>query len=199
MRGGARLCLSRDSIRRMGKRCGPPGGLSLRQSDRRSQTEGPHGTRHPGPRVALRAGRVSLADRDDLGGGGSHIQGRLEHETTADASNVLYLGQTVDGVPENQAVMCTHAPGEASFPHGWTLHASMPNRSDDRRIGINMQFIALHMRQTKHDLDSAICLRGQDRFHHFGADMPASRDLDPDALVKQAELERIYIETAATS
>ena len=29
--------------------------------------------------------------------------------------------------------------------------ASMPNRSNDRRIGLNVQHIASHVKQTKHD------------------------------------------------
>ena len=43
------------------------------------------------------------------------------------------------GQPEPSVVMCSLEPGQASFHHGWTLHSSMPNRSDDRRIGVNMQ------------------------------------------------------------
>ena len=60
---------------------------------------------------------------------GSHTQGRFDHEVTEDSSNVLLQGQTVVGVDEDRAVMCPLAPGEASFHHGWTLHASMPNHS----------------------------------------------------------------------
>ncbi len=87
-------------------------------------------------------------------------------------------------------------PGQASFHHGWTLHASMANASDDRRIGLNVQYLAAHVRQTKHDLDTAICVRGQDRYGHFGTDRPAAADLEPEALTHQAELERRYVETA---
>jgi len=126
---------------------------------------------------------------------GSHKAGVFEHELTEDASNVLLSGQTVRGVEEARAVMCTLAPGQASLHHGWTLHASMPNRSDDRRIGLNLQYLAPHVRQTKHDLDTAICVRGEDRYRHFQPDIPAERDLEPAALARAAELERRYRET----
>ena len=129
---------------------------------------------------------------------GSHLQGRVEHEVTEDGSNVLFQGQRVQGVDESRAVMCSLEPGEASFHHGWTLHASMPNASADRRIGLNVQYLAAHVRQTKHELDSAMLLRGEDRYGHFLEDRPAMSDLDPAALQRQAELEARHREIAGT-
>ena len=73
---------------------------------------------------------------------------------------------------ESDAVMCPLQPGQASFHHGWTLHASMPNHSDDRRIGLNVQYLATHMHQTKHDQDSAMLVRGADYYQHFIEDFP---------------------------
>jgi ectoine hydroxylase-related dioxygenase (phytanoyl-CoA dioxygenase family) len=130
---------------------------------------------------------------------GSHVQGRVAHETSDDDSNVLVQGQTVQGIDESDAVLCPLRPGEASFHHGWTLHASMPNVSQDRRIGLNIQFIAAHVRQTKHDQDTALLVRGQDRFGHFAYDTPAEADLDPAALAHQRALERRHVETAGTA
>lgn len=129
---------------------------------------------------------------------GSHKQGRVDHENTADDSNVLLQGQTVRGVREEDALLCPLQPGEATFHHGWTLHASMPNKSNDRRIGLNVQYLAPHVRQTKHDLDTAILVRGEDRYNHFKPDFPATSDLDPEALERQAELERLYRATAGS-
>lgn len=130
---------------------------------------------------------------------GSHTSGRMHHETGTDADNVLLQAQTVADVAEETAVMCPLAPGEASFHHGWTLHASMPNVSDDRRIGLNVQYIAPHVRQTKHDMDTAILVRGVDEYGHFGTDTPAERDLDPEALARHERLDKLYRETAGTS
>ncbi|MGI9407833.1 MAG: phytanoyl-CoA dioxygenase family protein [Hyphomicrobiaceae bacterium] len=130
---------------------------------------------------------------------GSHVHGPLDHEVTDDDNNVLYQGQTVRGVGEENAVMCPLQPGEASFHHGWTLHASMPNTSADRRIGLNVQYIAAHVSQTKHDLDTAMLVRGKDRFTNFEVDIPATADLDPAAVARRIELENRYIEIAGTS
>jgi len=127
---------------------------------------------------------------------GSHLGGQRTHQVTHDPANVLLQGQTVPAVAEDEAVLCPLRPGEASFHHGWTLHASMANRSTDRRIGLNAQYIAPHMRQTKTDKDSAMLVRGQDRFGHFLQDRPAEADLEPAALERQRELDRQYLETA---
>lgn len=126
---------------------------------------------------------------------GSHRAGRQGHRLTTDESNVLYQGQTVDEVDEADAVTCALRPGEASFHHGWTLHSSMSNRSGDRRIGFNAQYIATHVRQTQHDRDTAILVHGSDDFGHFGADIRATGDLEPAAVARQRELDRQVRET----
>jgi ectoine hydroxylase-related dioxygenase (phytanoyl-CoA dioxygenase family) len=130
---------------------------------------------------------------------GSHRMGKEEHVASEDDSNVLLQGQTVKSVDEDRSKLCPLRPGEATFHHGWTLHASMPNMSDDRRIGLNVQYLATHVRQTKHDGDSAMLARGEDTYHHFKTDTPATSDLDPKAMEHQAELERMYIETAGST
>ena len=130
---------------------------------------------------------------------GSHMDGACDHKLNDDATNVLLQSQTVQGVDEARALMCPLEPGQASFHHGWVLHASMPNRSDDRRIGLNVQFVAPHVRQTKHDLDSAMLVRGTDRFGHFREDIPASSDFDPDAVMRWHELDKLHVDTQGTA
>ncbi len=129
----------------------------------------------------------------------SHTGGMIEHERINDTSNVLFQGQTVKGVSEADAVMCPLAPGEASFHHGWTLHASMPNRSDDRRIGLNVQYIAPHVRQTKHDKDSVMLVRGEDRHGHYRVDVPAAGEFEPAAVARWEEMDRLHQETQGTA
>lgn len=126
---------------------------------------------------------------------GSHLAGRHRHRTNESDTNLLFQGQTVDGVDESQTVFCALQPGQASFHHGWTLHSSLPNESDQRRIGLNAQYLTTHMRQTKHDLDTAMLVRGVDAYNHFGVDIPARGDLEPEALERRRELDRLYRET----
>jgi len=58
--------------------------------------------------------------------------------------------------------------------------------------------LAPHVRQTKHDLDTAMLVRGIDQYGHFGLDVGAKSDLDPVALLKQKELEELYRKTAGS-
>ena len=129
---------------------------------------------------------------------GSHKFGRQDHHLTADETNVLFQGQTVPGVDESNATMCPLEQGEASFHHGWTLHSSMPNSSNERRIGLNVQYFAAHVSQTKHQQDSALLVRGQDNYQNFLPDIPAVSDLDPEALKYQSQLEARYRAIAGT-
>ena len=130
---------------------------------------------------------------------GSHKQGRLEHEDTDDESNVLFRGQSVSGVAEERAAMCPLQPGEASFHHGWTLHASMPNHSDDRRIGFNVQYIDPSARQTLHELDTATLVRGEDRYNYYKPDVFARAVMQPEATAAHERLEKLRKETWANA
>ena len=70
-----------------------------------------------------------------------------EQVLTDDSDNILFLGQTIEEVSEDKAVLCPLGPGEVSLHHGWTMHSSTPNKSSDRRIGLNIQYIKPSMRQ----------------------------------------------------
>ena len=125
----------------------------------------------------------------------SHTSGMIEHTTTNDKNNVLLQGQKVERVNEKNATLCSLLPGEASFHHGWTLHRSKPNKSSDRRIGLNFQYLATHVKQLKHNKDSAICVRGVDKFKNFLADKPAIKDLSSNAVKKFYNMDAIYKKT----
>ena len=130
---------------------------------------------------------------------GTHKTGKRTHVFTEDENNVLYSGQTVCNVEEDKAVDAQLQPGQASFHHGWLLHSSMPNQSDDRRIGLNVQYIAPHVRQTKHDQDSALLVRGTDQYNHFQSEARAKSDLTDDGISQQAMMEARYKQIAGTA
>lgn len=128
---------------------------------------------------------------------GSHANGMLEHVNSKDENNVLFQGQSVQGVDESKAVVCALEPGEATFHHGWTLHASFPNQTDERRIGLNVQYLKPSMKQMKHEADSALLVRGEDRYGHYLPDVPAEVDLDPAALERFRTLNDVHRAIAA--
>jgi ectoine hydroxylase-related dioxygenase (phytanoyl-CoA dioxygenase family) len=126
---------------------------------------------------------------------GSHRAGRREHRDVDDRDNVLHRGQTVADVAEATAVWCPLQPGEASFHHGWTLHASTPNQSDDRRIGVNIQYIAPAMKQELNTHETALLVRGRDAKRHYASETLATTDFDPEAVVRHARLDRLRKDT----
>jgi ectoine hydroxylase-related dioxygenase (phytanoyl-CoA dioxygenase family) len=120
---------------------------------------------------------------------GSHTLDQMPHRDTLAEHNLLTRGQEVTvEVDESKAVRLALAPGEISLHNVRTVHASEPNRSDDRRIGVALRYIAPHLRQLNGEHDSAMLLRGEDRFGHFIHEKPPRRDMDADALAEHARI-----------
>ena len=129
---------------------------------------------------------------------GSHRSGLRDQVTGDDPDNVLFQSQTIEDVNEEEVVYSTLLPGRASLHHGWAIHASGPNISDDRRIGLNIQYISPKMKQTKDASDSAILIRGKDRYGHFIADQPATEWLPEQASARLRALTDKYFSIAGT-
>ena len=123
---------------------------------------------------------------------GSHRDGALPHHESVDADNVLSRGQTLDRpIDPSAAVQTVLAPGQMSLHHGWVFHASQPNRSDDRRIGFNMNVTTPGNRQRLFDGDSALLLRGRDRYRHFREEPRPLADFPPEGVAFQAQASRL--------
>lgn len=119
----------------------------------------------------------------------SHTREQLPHRDTLAPENLLTRGQEVAAdVDEAAAVHLPLEAGEMSLHHIRVVHASEPNRSAQRRIGIAIRYIAPHVEQLKADGDSAWLVRGVDRYRHFVHETPPAADMDPAAL---AEYERV--------
>ena len=122
---------------------------------------------------------------------GSHRRGRLAHRETRDPANVLSRGQTVDLDEGEPYVHTALQPGQMSIHHGWVLHASGPNHSNDRRIGFNLNFARPRVRQVKHVGDTAMLMRGRDEHGNFRPEPRPSGDYTPDACALQAAIARL--------
>ena len=111
---------------------------------------------------------------------GSHLTDTMEHKDTFHDDNMLTRGQTIsDRVDESKAVNIEANTGEAVFFTYRIAHASHPNRSNDRRIGIAVRYISPSARQVKSDWDSATLIRGEDRFGNFVHEPKPEVDFDP--------------------
>lgn len=113
---------------------------------------------------------------------GSHRMAQLEHRDTFHAHNLLTRGQEIAvEVPDEAGVLVPLAAGEISLHHVKLVHGSEPNRTGDRRIGLAIRYIAPEVRQLKTE-DSAMLVRGVDRYGHFVEEPEPAADLDAAAL-----------------
>lgn len=120
---------------------------------------------------------------------GSHGSEQIPHRDTLAEHNLLTRGQEVAvEVDESKGVYIELAPGEISLHHVRTVHASEPNRSDGRRIGVALRYIAPHVRQLNGERDSAMLVRGKDRFGNFVHERPPRHDMDAAALEEHARI-----------
>lgn len=132
---------------------------------------------------------------------GSHTQRIVAHVDSFADENLLSRGQEIAvDVNESEAVDIALAPGQASLHHGHLFHASGPNTTDDRRIGVAIRYITPSMRQRTGDRSVVALVSGEDRYGHFTvAQPPTGRMTEADfALCRQdAEIKnRVLFEGA---
>lgn len=118
---------------------------------------------------------------------GTHTAIQLPHQDTFHKDNLLSRGQEIAvEVDQTKAVSLLLNAGEMSLHHIKLVHGSAPNRSDDRRIGLAIRYIPTYVKQTK-VRDSAILVRGVDKYHNFDYEQRPQHDLDDDALATHAD------------
>lgn len=121
---------------------------------------------------------------------------QVAHRDTFNPDNLLTRGQevTVDVDPA-QAVDLVLAPGEMSLHHVLLVHGSEPNRSNERRIGFAIRYVPTHVKQVAGARDSAVLVRGVDRYRHFEAEHRPDYDLAPEAVRHHAEVTAAQAQT----
>ncbi|MEO1494808.1 MAG: phytanoyl-CoA dioxygenase family protein [Pseudomonadota bacterium] len=119
---------------------------------------------------------------------GSHTS-IVAHTDTHHEDNLLTRGQELSvEVDEADAINVELAPGEMSLHHGRLFHASAPNTTDDRRIGLAIRYIPASMSQIDGASMAATLVRGQDRFGHFDLVDGAKGTLGPEEIAHHAEV-----------
>jgi non-heme Fe2+,alpha-ketoglutarate-dependent halogenase len=114
---------------------------------------------------------------------GSHRADMLPHDDIYDQDNMLTRGQEIaTEVDEQAAVTMALQAGQMSLHNVRLAHASGPNRSSDRRIGVSLHYMPTRSRQLVGEWDSAALVRGEDRYHHFASAPVPRRDMDPEAV-----------------
>ncbi len=99
---------------------------------------------------------------------GTHLLEQLPHQDTFAENNLLTRGQEVQvQVDPSKAVDVVLGPGEFSLHHVRLVHGSEPNLSGRRRIGFAIRYVPPYVRQVAGPRDSAMLVRGEDRYGHF--------------------------------
>lgn len=119
---------------------------------------------------------------------GTHLK-PMPHNDTFAEQNMLSRGQEIAvAVNEADAVDITLAPGEMSLHHVLIVHGSEPNRAAWPRVGFAVRYVPTHVRQLNGERDSALLVRGEDRFGHFEHELPPEGDLHPAAVARHAAI-----------
>ena len=114
---------------------------------------------------------------------GTHIGDVLPHEDRYHEDNMLTRGQEISaGVDDASAVHMPLATGEMSIHNYRLAHASGPNQSADRRIGISMHFMPTDTQQVVGDWDTAALVRGSDEHGYFEHTVLPACDFDVPAV-----------------
>lgn len=114
---------------------------------------------------------------------GSHRGALLPHREHFGTDSLLTREQQIDApIDESAAVSLPMVAGEAVFFNNAICHSSGPNRSDDRRIVFLIEYVPAHAWQHA-PRESAMLVRGVDRFHHFDVDPRPAEEMSPAARV----------------
>ena len=112
------------------------------------------------------------------------------------ANNLLLRGQEVAvTVDESTAVYMELQAGEMSVHHSLMFHGSEENRADDRRLGYAIRYIPTRVSQLPGlPRDSALLVRGIDRYGHFDLESSPAAALDPEAVALHRKATATYAE-----
>ncbi len=138
---------------------------------------------------------LALSDATEASGcmqfvAGSHKNMIQPHHDTFADNNLLSRGQELRvDVDPAEATNIVLSKGQASFHHGHLFHASGPNNSDDRRIGVAIRLIKPSMKQRGSEKLTVTQIAGTDDFDHFTHAYPP-RDFLHEADFQDARAER---------
>lgn len=125
---------------------------------------------------------------------GSHRRQDVPHVDSFAPDNLLTRGQEIAvEVDEASAVNVLLRAGQASFHHGHMFHASGPNATQSRRLGVAIRYIAPSMKQVSGHRLLVSLVSGEDRYGHFEHMLPPAGRLlveDWDRARRNAEMKR---------
>lgn len=131
--------------------------------------------------------------------GGTHTE-QAPHTFVEGTDNLLSQGQEIAvKVDEADATSLILEPGQFSLHHQFIFHGSERSRSDIRRIGIAVRFIA-PFPQDGEPTDHATLVRGEDPYNTFIQEPVPTADMGPEAVAyRDAQLRAKHGDRYATT
>lgn len=129
---------------------------------------------------------------------GSHKNALVPHRDTFAENNLLSRGQEIAvEVNETDATPIELSPGQMSLHHGLMFHASGPNTSQDRRIGVAIRYLNPDAKQEVADKDYAMLVRGRDTSGNFINFAPPEELFAPRSLQLYEEIRAVQTKALA--
>lgn len=113
----------------------------------------------------------------------THTAPQFPHAKSPEGSgNMLFTHEEIAvEVDQGQGVSLLLDEGQMSLHHVKIVHGSPPNRSDARRYGYAIRYVATHVKQ-RGDQPYATLVRGRDDHGYFRRDPVPKGDFDPEVL-----------------
>lgn len=110
---------------------------------------------------------------------GTHKSGILEHRQASKGGNLLTSNQEIpeDLYNVEEAVPCPLKAGQMSLHHGHLVHGSGPNRSQRRRCGYVIRYVATSAHPIADEnrprkFEATVLVSGEDNFNNFKDNAP---------------------------
>lgn len=121
---------------------------------------------------------------------------QMQHVANVVQNSVNRAGQVItETIDESRVATMALRPGQFSLHHGLCPHRSGPNTTDQRRIGLGMNFIAPSEKPRGKYKTATMLVRGEDRYGHFEKLTPPSAELAEDAIAAHETAVTRYRET----
>ena len=113
----------------------------------------------------------------------------VKHVTRISENSIGSGHEVAVEVDEDNAVLAELRPGQISLHHGYMIHSSTKNDSDDRRIGIAIRYGTPDMSPKDASKRLAACLvRGEDHHGNFELVDPPGAEFEADAMERWKRL-----------
>jgi non-heme Fe2+,alpha-ketoglutarate-dependent halogenase len=116
---------------------------------------------------------------------------QIHHATHVFENSVNRSGEViVEALEASKSVAMQLQPGSFSIHHGLCPHRSAPNTTNQRRVGLELNYIPTHVRPTGFYRTAAMLVRGEDRYGHFWPVHAPEMELHPDTLAAHEQAGR---------